>query len=149
MARRSLAGRPRYASSVAQMRPPLRWSLTPPTMSASGAGSLITVDSRGLIASLRGVVGRVGEAIVEGYRREILPVGEAAFDGWPVVTGYSRSRLRAEVFATRSGLTVRYSCDAPYAATLRDGRVVAELLEVPLRRARARFAAVVAARGVR
>jgi hypothetical protein len=76
-------------------------------------------------------------------------VGEAAFAAWPVVTGYSRSRLRAEVFATRSGLTVRFSCDAPYAATLRDGRLVAELLERPLRRARARFARVLALRGAR
>jgi len=146
---RSLASRPRFASSIAQMRPEIRWMLAPPPMRASARGGLIQVDSGRLVASLRRVVGRVGAGVVEAYRREILPVGEAAFAAWPVVTGYSRSRLRAEVFATRSGLTVRFSCDAPYAATLRDGRLVAELLERPLRRARARFARVLASRGAR
>lgn len=73
---------------------------------------------------------RAFAAVVAGFEADLVPVGQRAADGWPVVSGRSRASLFVRVGAVSNvySYNLEIGNAAPYAGLIADGEVADRLL---------------------
>ena len=128
-----LASRTQATSSRSSVTTTVRWvsraSVRPSPRPPSDQLITVASDVGGMTDRL---MRKAAPILADAFTRRLVPVAQAAYDRWPVVTNLSRSLLVVGWTTDDDTLRFEIEAGAEYASAIRDGETVEQLLRRPV-----------------